>query len=76
MERTFIYQQPDPKMVYLVFGQQNYEEKKKKIYYCYDPNKYPEITWKELEGEEYEILEVGPGYTIVRYKGKIYVVYD
>ncbi len=76
MERTFINHQPNPKLVYLVFGQQNFEERRKKIYYCYDPSKYPEITWKELEGEDYDILETGIGYSIVRYKGKTYVVYD
>ena len=42
----------------------------------YDPNKYPEITWKELEGEEYEILEVGQEYTIVRFIVKINIVFD
>ena len=63
-------------MVYLVFGQQHFKEKRKKVYYCYDPGQYPPITWKELEGKEYEILEVGQGYTIVRYKGKTYVVYE
>lgn len=77
MKNLFSGQNYDPGRITALFGQQNKSRKRRRtIYYCYDPNKYPEITKEELEGEEYEILEVGPGYKIVLYKGKIYVLYD
>jgi len=42
----------------------------------YDPGQYPSKTWAELVGETVDILDVGEGYTVVRYKGSIYIVFD
>jgi hypothetical protein len=40
-----------------------------------DPNSLPELTWEELEGQNYEILSVTPDFIIVKIGDKYYVVY-
>jgi len=41
----------------------------------YDPNKYPETSWQEIQGTNYIVLEVTEDYEIIEIDGKIYVVF-
>ncbi len=40
-----------------------------------DPWTLPEITWLELEGQKYTILEETENYYIVEYDGKYYILH-
>ncbi|RLC53040.1 MAG: hypothetical protein DRZ79_00150 [Candidatus Cloacimonadota bacterium] len=74
MENLFFYR--NQKIISGLFGQFNFNKDNIEKLKFDNLSQYPEITWDELKGEEYEILEVGEGYTLIRYKGKIYIVYD
>ena len=71
-----LFSNRNQKIISDLFGQFNFKETSTKKLKFDNLSQYPEITWDELKGQEYEILEVGEGYTLVRYKGKIYIVYD
>ena len=71
-----LFPSQNAKIISGLFSQMKFSKEKLSKLKLDNLSQYPVTTWDKLKGEKYEILEVGEGYTLVRYKGKIYVVYD